>query len=894
MVSCANIIGKANPLVLPLSEKMGKSPFLFSFFLFALIVSGKHETKRTMSSRMVNGGRGKIGAIVDKSSRIGKEESLAMLMAIEDFNKINDQNFSFVIRDFKSDPNQAALAAEDLISMQQVQVLIGPQTWEAVSVVAKVGSEYQIPVLSLANDMPKWATERLDFLVQASSSQFNQMRAIAAIIGSWDWRLVNVIYEDGDFSTTNIFPYLEHALKDVGAEISEFVSLPHFDSNLFSNELKRLRRGPSRVFVVHMSFKFGLHLFQTAKEMGMMEKDYVWITTGSFTSLAHSFDVSVHSLLQGVIGVKSYFPESDPLFHNFYHRFRSRFRLEHSDEYNHEPSIFAVQAYDAVKTAAMAMSRTQGKGHDRLLEFIKLADFQGLGGKIQFKERKLPPASTFQIINVMGRSYRDLGFWSDELGFARELGENASTSLSMKDLGQVFWPGGYRETPRGWAIPTDARPLRIGVPTSPMFKQYVNVEGNQIGNNLSFNGLAIDLFEATLNNLCIPLPHEFYAYNGTYDDLVKQIYLKEFDAAVGDIAIVSTRYEHAEFTHPYSEAGLVMIVPTINNRSNRALLFTKPFTLTMWIVISVVNIYNGFVVWFIERNHSPEPEGSMFSQAGTLVCSSFTTLFSLNGNRLHSNLSRMTMVAWLFVALVITQTYTANLTSMLTIQKLEPTILNIETLRRMNAFVGCGKGSFVKGYLETVLHFPTETIKYYSTPDGLADALRNQEISATFLEVPFAKLFLARFCKEFMISGPTYKVGGFGFAFPRGSLLLPHVNQALLKVSETGKYRELEDSMIASEKCEDGEGKDGSSSLSPNSFFLLFVLSAGVSTIALTLYVCNATHNSNLQQNTIWRLMIAVMRNWGNHRRRLSPRVSEEPHTIPNNFPYASNMRSLA
>lgn len=109
--------------------------------------------------------------------------------------------------------------------------------------------------------------------------------------------------------------------------------------------------------------------------------------------------------------------------------------------------------------------------------------------------------------------------------------------------------------------------------------------------------------------------------------------MKEFDAAVGDIAIVSTRYEHAEFTHPYSEAGLVMIVPTINNRSNRALLFTKPFTLTMWIVISVVNVYNGFVVWFIERNHGPEPEGSMFSQAGTMLCSSFTTLFSLQGNQ---------------------------------------------------------------------------------------------------------------------------------------------------------------------------------------------------------------------------------------------------------------------
>lgn len=111
--------------------------------------------------------------------------------------------------------------------------------------------------------------------------------------------------------------------------------------------------------------------------------------------------------------------------------------------------------------------------------------------------------------------------------------------------------------------------------------------------------------------------------------------MKKYDAAVGDIAIITRRYEHAEFTHPYSEAGLVMIVPTRKDTSNKALLFTKPFTVTMWISVAVVTVYNGFVVWFIERNHCPEHEGSMFNQAGTLVCLSFTTLFSLNGNQ-HS------------------------------------------------------------------------------------------------------------------------------------------------------------------------------------------------------------------------------------------------------------------
>lgn len=111
--------------------------------------------------------------------------------------------------------------------------------------------------------------------------------------------------------------------------------------------------------------------------------------------------------------------------------------------------------------------------------------------------------------------------------------------------------------------------------------------------------------------------------------------MKYFDAAVGDVAIISRRYEHVEFTQPYSEAGLVMVVPTTKDTSNRALLFTKPFTAAMWIAIAVINIYNGFVVWLIERKHYSGHEASMFNQAGTMVFSSFTTLFSLHGNQ-HS------------------------------------------------------------------------------------------------------------------------------------------------------------------------------------------------------------------------------------------------------------------
>ena len=52
---------------------------------------------------------GVIGAIVDNSSRIGKEESVAMKMALEDFYVKFNQSLVLHIRDSQRQPIQAAL-----------------------------------------------------------------------------------------------------------------------------------------------------------------------------------------------------------------------------------------------------------------------------------------------------------------------------------------------------------------------------------------------------------------------------------------------------------------------------------------------------------------------------------------------------------------------------------------------------------------------------------------------------------------------------------------------------------------------------------------------------------------------------------------------------------------
>jgi ABC-type amino acid transport substrate-binding protein len=104
---------------------------------------------------------------------------------------------------------------------------------------------------------------------------------------------------------------------------------------------------------------------------------------------------------------------------------------------------------------------------------------------------------------------------------------------------------------------------------------------------------------------------------------------QNFDAVVGDVERVASRHQYVEFTYPYTETGLVLIVPV--RSSNKAWSFIKPFTATMWVLISVITVYNGFVVWWIERKHCDELQGSIPNQIGIMIWLSFNTLFSLNG-----------------------------------------------------------------------------------------------------------------------------------------------------------------------------------------------------------------------------------------------------------------------
>ncbi|KAM5566013.1 hypothetical protein ABKV19_019819 [Rosa sericea] len=157
------------------------------------------------------------------------------------------------------------------------------------------------------------------------------------------------------------------------------------------------------------------------------------------------------------------------------------------------------------------------------------------------------------------------------------------------------------------------RKLRILVPVKHGFKEFVNVTHDPTMNRTNVTGYCIDVFHAVIEALPYDVPYEFFAFAKpkSYDDLVNQVFLGNYDAAVGDITIRANRSLYVDFTLPYTESGISMVVPIKdNNNSKNTWVFLKPLTWDLWAASGCFFIFIGFVVWVLEHRINKDFRGS--------------------------------------------------------------------------------------------------------------------------------------------------------------------------------------------------------------------------------------------------------------------------------------------
>lgn len=131
-----------------------------------------------------------------------------------------------------------------------------------------------------------------------------------------------------------------------------------------------------------------------------------------------------------------------------------------------------------------------------------------------------------------------------------------------------------------------------------------------------------------------------------------------------------------------------------------------------------------------------------------------------------STLGRMVLLIWLFVVLIIQSSYTASLTSILTVQQLSSPISGIDSLIKSDVPVGFQVGSFAENYLHEELGIAKSRLVSLGRREDYAKALekgpKNGGVAAVVDELPYVQLFLSRQCK-YKIIGQEFTKSGWGF-----------------------------------------------------------------------------------------------------------------------------------
>ncbi|KAJ8763846.1 hypothetical protein K2173_003628 [Erythroxylum novogranatense] len=818
-----------------------------------------------------------VGVILDLDVEVDKVGLSCINMSLTDFYASHGDQYKTRLvlntRNSKQDVIGAAAAGLDLIKNVEVKAILGPPTSMQADFVIDMGERAQVPIVSFSASSPSLNSLRSSYFFRATQNDETQAKAISAIVKAFGWREAILVYIDNQYGV-GIIPYLTDALQAANARVPYRSAIsPAATNDEIDEELYKLMTMQTRVFIVHMTPTFGSHFFTRIDKIGMMSPGYIWIMTDGLTDFLNSMNSSIVDSMQGVLGVKPYVPRTEELV-NFQDRFKKKFIQDNPDIVDADLNVYGLWAYDAIKALAMAVEKvgTTNLSFQKpnvsknstdlenlgvspvgssLLQVLSNTSFKGLSGDFRFINGQLQP-SPYQIINVNGHGTRGIGYWTAESGLVRNLNSiiniTSTYSASNSSLAPIIWPGEAPSAPKGWEIPTQGKRLRIGVPDKSGFTEFVMVTKDPTINSFNVEGYSIDVFEAVVKLLSYALPFDYHPFElsngtsaGTYNDLVYQVFLGNYDAVVGDTTIRLNRSNYVDFTLPYTESGVSMVVPVKDNKNKKAWVFLKPLTWDLWVTSFCFFIFIGFVVWVLEHRINEDFRGPPQFQAGTSFWFSFSTMVFAHKERLVSNLSRFVIVIWCFVVLILTQSYTASLTSLLTVQQLQPTITEVEELIRTGAYVGYQEGSFTSGLLVRLGFDESKLVVYNSLEEW--DALftkgsRNGGIAAAFDEVPYIKLFLAKYCSKYTTVEPTFKTDGFGFVFPRGSPLVGDVSRAILGVKEGETMKKIEDKWFGREaSCPDPSTSLSSNSLGIESFLGLFLIAGAASVLALVIFL---------------------------------------------------------
>ena len=320
-----------------------------------------------------------------------------------------------------------------------------------------------------------------------------------------------------------------------------------------------------------------------------------------------------------------------------------------------------------------------------------------------------------------------------------------------------------------------------------------------IEKNGQLTGFSIELWSEIAARLHL---QTHYSVAPNVNALFQALRTGDADVAVSGLFYSVERDREFDFSYPIMEAGLRVMVRDTGEtgavsplRSLGELLVSRT-TLLWFSVALLLTVIAAHVVWlsdFVLGRQSGERE-PYFPGIFRAIYWAGSTLLTQADEPRRLWLTRGMGLLWMFIGIVFVASYTAQLTTNLTVQHIRGTINGPNDLagKTVATLAGASAVPWLRDH--------GADVREYSRNRDVYEALVNGNVDAVVLGSAGLGYFASHEGKGLVkLVGPEFNPNDVGFVFPVNSTLRKRVDGALLAMREDGTYQRIYDKWFGSE-----------------------------------------------------------------------------------------------
>ena len=329
-----------------------------------------------------------------------------------------------------------------------------------------------------------------------------------------------------------------------------------------------------------------------------------------------------------------------------------------------------------------------------------------------------------------------------------------------------------------------AAPPQLKVATKS-FEPFVIDEGSE------YVGFSIDLWKALAQQMTVE--YQLYGVE-SLADLLNEVKRGAADLAIAGISITSERVAEMDFSHPFYESGLQILVLDTSQglwataRRQTIAIVTSPqlyYGIGTFVIILLAIAHT---IWFSERRHNPEfPESYLQGIWESLWWAAVTVTTVGYGDKTPKKLlGRLVGIFWMCAGYFVFAYFTATMSTIFTLQELQGAINSPQDLQ--------GKRVAAIAISTAAQYLNEQNIKaiQYESKEDAYSALIDQKVDAVVYDAPALQYYASHEGEgQVKVVGSVFQHQNYGIALPIGSPYRKPINSALLKLIENGTYDEI-------------------------------------------------------------------------------------------------------